>query len=464
MRRVAAILLVVVLSGCSVSRREGPPPKPPEDPYRVERVGKAKELGRKVLDQARREYGLVTDEEVVSLVQEVGREIVEASGGVPSTYHFFVVKEDMINAFAVPGGYIFLFDGLLKDLNGVDALAGVLAHEVGHVARNHFYDRRIEATNIATLAAVILASMAGGGRVAAPLAQAVNITQQLRYSRENEREADFFAIKALEKGGYSLDGLYEFFKVLSRYERTSPDVPPYLSTHPGVSERMAMIATAMEREGGRRGYGRKGRWDWGRVLTLLYAKDVEGLTPLLRRLEGIEGPLGEERKTYIEALYHLKKGHYRKAISLYRRLLELNPGRAIYHSDLAEAYLKLEDYGPAREEAMKALSLSKVLHSPYITLAVAEQAAGHHSEAIRHLKEAEKLSPESPTVHYRLAISYRSLKDRAREAYHLGRYFRLKFEPEQAFLHLKRALSLAGDGELALKIRREMDELLREGV
>ena len=461
MRRVVTLLLVVALSGCGISRRTEPPPEVQEDPYRIERISRTKELGRKVLDQAKEEYGLVTDEEVIALVQEVGREIVEASGGVPSTYHFFVVKEEKINAFALPGGYIFLFDGLLKNLSSVDALAGVLAHEVGHVSRNHFYDRRIEIANIATLAAVVLASMAGGGRVAAPLAQAVNITQQLKYSREHEREADFFAIKVLRQSGYSPDGLYDFFRILSPYERTSPDVPPYLSTHPGVSERMAMIATAMKKGGGT--YRHKREWDWGRVLTILYTRDPDGLSLLIKRLER-GGALEEERRKYLTALYALKKGRYREAISLYREVVKLNPKEPIYHSDLAEAYLRLKQYSLAKAEAMEAIEISKALASPYLTLAVVEQAAGRHAEAIQYLKEAERLSPERPSIHYRLALSYRYLKDRAREAYHLGRYFRLKFEPDQALLHLKRALSTTGDRELAVKIRREMEEIMREGV
>lgn len=463
MRQFFIILLAIALSSCGVSRRAEPPSKPREDPYRVERISKAKELGRKVLEKAKREYGLVTDEEVVSLVEEVGRDIVEASGGIPSTYHFFVVKEDKINAFAVPGGYIFLFDGLLKDLDSVDALAGVLAHEVGHVSRNHFYDRRIEITNIATLAAVILASMAGSGRVAGPIAQAINITQKLRYSRENEREADFFAIKTLRKSNYSLHGLYNFFRTLSLYERTSPDVPPYLSTHPGVSERMAMIAMAMKKEE----VGRKGkrRWDWGRILTILHARDVEDLSLLLKRIERNEGPLSDERRTYLKALYALKRGHYKDAIPLYKKVIRLNPEEAIYHSDLAEAYLKLERYDLAAEEARKALSISRALASPYLAIAIIEQAEENYKEAIQYLMEAERLSPENPSIYYRLAISYRYLKDRAREEYYLGRYLRLKFEPEQAFFHFKRALSMAGDDrELTIKIRREMDEILREGV
>ncbi len=468
MRKALTILLIAVLAGCTSSPRPRPPQDSKKDPYSIKEIGKSKELGRRTLEEAKRNYGLAMDEEVLSLVREVGRDVVEAGGGIPSTYHFFVIREDKVNAFALPGGYIFLFDGLLKELDGVDGLAGVLAHEVGHVKRNHFYDRRIEITNMATLAAVILAGMAGVVGPAGTLAQAINITKQLSYSREHEREADFFAVRTLEKAGYSLEGMYNFFRTLSLQERTSPDLPPYLSTHPGVTERMSFVAMAMERQRGKgpsKGHG----VDWGRIITILYAREPEGLPLLLKHLERLEGPLGKERRTYIKALYNLKKGMYREAIGIYRDLVAMDPENPIYHADLAEAYLKLEDYGPAEKEAREAIDIVERRHLkkmalPYAILGTIERIRGDLDGAIRDLKEAERISPERPSIHYQLALTYRDLKDAAREEYHLGLYLRYRFEPEQAFLHLKRALSLSREERLSSKIRRELEEILREGV
>ncbi|MFQ5900643.1 MAG: M48 family metalloprotease, partial [Thermodesulfobacteriota bacterium] len=231
--RKTTIILITLLLGCA----NGTLPRRPDKTLQLEHLDKNKELGKKILQVARQEYTFVKDYEVVTLVNKIGGEIVEAIGEDPTTYHFFVIKNNQINAFAIPGGYIFIFDGLLKKLDSIDALAGVLAHEIAHVRRNHFFKdaRKIGVIDMATMAAIILAGLAGGDNVAtSAVAQAANITLKLKYSRQNEEEADFFAIKFLQQTQYDPAGLYDFFKTLALYQRFSFDetIPPYLLTHP----------------------------------------------------------------------------------------------------------------------------------------------------------------------------------------------------------------------------------------
>ena len=175
--------------------------------------------------------------EVVKLVNSVGRRIVKTIGANPDSYHFFVVRENQPNAFAIPGGYIFIFDGLLLQLRDEEELAGVLAHEIAHVERNHFFKdaKKVAALDIATIAAILLG---GGSPAALTIAGAANLDIRLQFSRDNETEADSYAPRYRERGGYSSEGLLNFFDSLIRYERFNPQtVPAYASTHPGLGER-----------------------------------------------------------------------------------------------------------------------------------------------------------------------------------------------------------------------------------
>ncbi len=161
--RYVTILVLSFLTGCAEVLQSTKPDVVPEVEHEVEYVDKNKELGKRFVQAARREFTFVKDYEVVTLVNKVGRDILEANGIDPTTYHFLVVKKNQLNAFAIPGGYIFVFDGLLKKLVSIDALAGVLAHEIAHVKQDHFFkdSKKVGAINLATMAAVILAGLAG---------------------------------------------------------------------------------------------------------------------------------------------------------------------------------------------------------------------------------------------------------------------------------------------------------------
>src|SRR4030066_1646615 len=228
-----SIFMVFLLLGCTsypAARKEASPPP-------------SKEMGRAFVREALQHYQFVKDPDVVNLVNSVGRRIVSKVGANPDSYHFFVVRENQPNAFAIPGGYIFIFDGLLLQLRDEGELAGVLAHEIAHVERSHFFkdDKKIAALDIATIAAILLS---GGNPAALTLAGAANLDIRLQFSRDNEREADSYAMRYLERGGYSSEGLPNFFDSLIRYERFNPQsVPAYASTHPGIEERRYRVAS-----------------------------------------------------------------------------------------------------------------------------------------------------------------------------------------------------------------------------
>lgn len=468
--RYVTIIVISLLTGCAEVLQNTKPDVFHEVEQEVEYVDRNKELGKRFMQAARREFTFVKDPEVVTLINKVGRDILEANGIDPATYHFLIVKKNQLNAFAIPGGFIFVFDGLLKKLGSIDALAGVLAHEIAHVEQDHFFkdSKKVGAINLATMAAVILAGLAGESSGAAGVvAHAANITAQLKFTRENEEEADLFAIKFLEKTHYNPAGLAEFFKTLSDYDRFKMEtaIPPYLSTHPGVIERRFMVESLVNKPSVKEDPQYSTVQDWERIVTLLSAENGEGNDRTQDHHDKDNGFLSEERKHYLNGLSALKSRQFKKALLAYQEAIKLNSNNSIYHADLATLYMDMGQVELAKEEALKSLNLSGDYASLYLVLGMIEQAEKNFEEAIEHLKKAEERASDNPSIQFQLARSYHAISESAKEKFHLGRYYRFKLEPEKAIRQFKKALALVEENEFfSQQIESEMRDLKREGL
>lgn len=155
-----------------------------------------------------------------------------------------IIDDDVLNAFAVPGGYIYVYTGLIKYLDKEDDLAGVLAHEIAHVDQRHSTQQLQKQYGIQMLLSVALGDNPGqleqiAGALAGNLAT-------LRFSRDDESEADAFSVRYLEETNYQCNAAFSFFeKILENQE--AGGTPTFLSTHPDPEDRIAEInATAEE--------------------------------------------------------------------------------------------------------------------------------------------------------------------------------------------------------------------------
>jgi len=205
-------------------------------------IQEERELGEEVNREVRREVDLLHDDVVDDYIRRIGARIVSAAGSQEFTYSFDVVEADQINAFALPAGYIYIHTETILQSKDVSELAGVLAHEVGHVAERHVAENynRAQGVSIGHQLAVITAAVLGGGAAA----QAVNLGGGLagmaylnQFTREAEREADAFAVEVLPRAGYDPRGLMTFFETLME-ESGGAEPPAFLSSHPATSERI----------------------------------------------------------------------------------------------------------------------------------------------------------------------------------------------------------------------------------
>lgn len=211
-------------------------------------------LGGEVMRQIRGDRDYLDDPEVVEYLNHLGDQLVAVSPTPYRHFEFFVVRDDSLNAFALPGGFIGVHTGLISAARSESELAGVLAHEIAHVTQNHIA-RIVDAqkgsalTSLAALAVAILASRSDNPDLAQAAmvgAQAMTMQRQLDFTREHEKEADRIGLQTLSESGYDPSGMATFFERLQTQGRLyESQAPAYLRTHPLTHERMADLQSRL---------------------------------------------------------------------------------------------------------------------------------------------------------------------------------------------------------------------------
>jgi predicted Zn-dependent protease len=206
------------------------------------------QLGAMIAKEMRDQNAVIADPEVTEYLQSVGTRLAAQSIDGGRGFHYVAVKDAAINAFAVPGGYVFINSGLILATVTESELAGVMAHETAHVTQHHIarFLRRQEQQSLvnaaAMLGAILLGAMAGGqaaeGGIVA--AQSMAAQQQINFTRDNEYEADRVGIGYMEGAGFDPKGMGDFFETLSRrYSLSTSWIPAMLLDHPVTTDRIA---------------------------------------------------------------------------------------------------------------------------------------------------------------------------------------------------------------------------------
>jgi predicted Zn-dependent protease len=211
----------------------------------------AQDYGAAMLRQMRALHMVVDDPLLDDYVNDLGYRLVAACARPRDHFAFFVAKDDEINAFAAPGGYIAVNSGLFVIAQSESELAAVLAHEIGHITQNHL-QRAFEASkkDAPLLALVLLGAIAAGsahnggdaGMAVLTGGQGLLQQKQINFTRKDETEADRVGIKTLANAGFDPDAMAEFFQRMEDVLSTgagSDDVPPLLQDHPVTTVRIS---------------------------------------------------------------------------------------------------------------------------------------------------------------------------------------------------------------------------------
>ncbi len=205
-----------------------------------------REWGKAGHEQVLKAFTPYENAELQQYVNRVGQRMVRAAGRGSFSYQFLVLDDPTINAFALPGGYIYVMRGLLTALANEAELAGILGHEIGHAALHHAAKQQTSAIgyNILTLGAAVAGAAAGEGGKVGVAASSLFSQIMLGYSREYEFEADEFGLFALHKAGYDPRAFTQFMRFLNLKNRLEGVAyHGFQSTHPETQERIVRADT-----------------------------------------------------------------------------------------------------------------------------------------------------------------------------------------------------------------------------
>lgn len=205
------------------------------------------EIGRRADPEIQKRYGVLDDPALQAYVGSVGRRLADAPGVRTYPYRFLVVDSPEVNAFALPGGYVYVTRGMLAALTSEAELAGVLGHEIGHVSNRDGAKQLTKGLGLQVLTLGLAVVSPGGRGNAGAWIQVMSQLSTLillGYSRENELEADAAAIDYLHGAGYDPQGVPRVLRRLRQRERFGGvTYPGVLSTHPDSATRIARAET-----------------------------------------------------------------------------------------------------------------------------------------------------------------------------------------------------------------------------
>ncbi|HSN34302.1 MAG TPA: M48 family metalloprotease, partial [Ideonella sp.] len=232
--------------------------------------------GAKQHRQVLADYGAVQDAKLQAYVGDIGRRLAQHSHRPGLEWHFTVLDSDEVNAFALPGGYVYVTRGIMAYMESEADLAGVMGHEIGHVTARHGAQRetRAQVAGLGVLAATILGAAIGVGDLASELSQNVAAGYVAHYSREQESQADRLGAEYLARAGYDPHNMVDVIQVLKDQERFAADLARsegrqpdegagWLASHPSSDQRLAdmrAVATQYSGQPGHYGDDRRARY------------------------------------------------------------------------------------------------------------------------------------------------------------------------------------------------------------
>lgn len=391
-------------------------------------------LGQTILNELRNALELSDDVVVNSYLNEIGYRLVATLNQEEAyPYYFFGVKDNSINAFALPGGFVGVNMGLVLASTSESELAAVLAHEVSHISQHHIarmYERGGQVT-IASVAGLIAAAIistqnveAGTGALAATLAGSAQ--SMINFTRENEKEADAMGMEALAKAGFDPQGMPSFFQRMGQSTRyyDNGSMPEFLRTHPLTESR---LVAARERAAS---YPYRQVPDSqsyhlikARIQAMSLSSAGQARTYFKKQLDN-KTYANEASAQYGYALALLASGDEHKALQILTSLTEQYPNQSLFQLALSEAEYVIGKHSQSKQRLATALGNHPRSHA--LTLAYAERLlqTDDAKQAVVLLNHHALLFPK-PETYRLLAQAYSATKQpqfahMAQAEYHLS--------------------------------------------
>jgi predicted Zn-dependent protease len=408
-------------------------------------TGEERKLGREFALTARQRLAVVDAPDVTDYLNGIGQRIVQKLERADFTYQFTVVRDPRINAFAVPGGYVYVHSGLLVTAHSDDEVAGVLAHEIAHVHARHVA-RQQEKTQLLSYATLLGTLLTVIQPAAGALASAASQAVRLQYIREFEQEADYLGARYVRAAGYDPRGMLDFFKQLADQQRNATAaVPPYLQTHPLTDERLTNLEAALKTHQWSKGPHLPASFGLQRAQAVLRVRQeppADVLTTYRRLRDARPGdPLAE----YLLGIVSLETGQLEEAERALRTAHEM--GRDEAQRELGALALRRRDAAEAREVLGAYLERHPGDASATLDLAKAHEALGDREAALTAYERAVTLAPGHEMAHRNYGLLAGRDGRTAPGFYHLATAARLAGSYESALQQYSRAAALLPAGD-----------------
>ena len=349
---------------------------------------------------------IIEDPVVHDYVQGVVDRIVKTLPPQPYKFPANVVLHNSLNAFAAPGGFVFVFSGLIMNLNHESELAGVLSHEIAHVTQRHIAGRMergrvISMASLLGVVAGVAAGLAGGGNAGGAAmmgSMAAGSSAMLNYSRLDEDDADRFGLRYLVAAGYNPKGLGGAFEVIkSQNWGGGSAVPTYLSTHPDLDVRLSRLRADIQTMPAELTKRKEDDGRFRRVKALLWARHGDAA-----HAEQIFAKGGDKDAVSLmgRGMLAARQNRVRDAEGFFQSALRLAPDDALI---LREAgifeYTKGGDMRRARTYLEKALRLYPGDFYGLFFYARILDDSGDRAGAQQRYREVLRFVPEDSEVH-----------------------------------------------------------------
>jgi|TARA_B100001094_G_scaffold155254_2_gene150272 predicted Zn-dependent protease len=314
-------------------------------------------LGRQFLRDLKRETPILYDPIVQEWTELFVYKIGEQSKVNKKAFELILIEDNSLNAFAAPGGIIGVNAGLFKYSDNEAQFASVISHELAHLSQRHFARQILEGSDrsnqsLATVLASIVVAVATSSPAAVIGGQGILASQQLRFSRLYETEADREGYVTLQKSGYDTVEMSEMFKNMQEVRRLSGDnMPEFLLTHPITTRR---ITESRERAREYPSPGKKDSFNFK-----LIKKRVKYLMTDNLSIRAFEKEIGEkDEDIYFRALIEKKKLNFTRSIDLLKDLEAKHPDNLIIKTSLAEVYTESGNIRKSKDFTSELLAVS----------------------------------------------------------------------------------------------------------
>ena len=432
-------------------------------------VQQEEELSREFLKVIDKHFELIDDPIIVNYLNNIGNKIIATLPPQPFKYQFYIIKQDDYNAFASPAGHIFFNSGLLMALENEEELAGIVAHEIAHVVSRHI-SRNIERSKkigMLTLAGVAAGILLGAGG-AAEAANAVTVGSvaagqsiALKYSREDESQADQLGLDCMARAGYHGKGLISVLnKLRSKQWFGENEIPSYLMTHPTSKERMAFIDTWLEQN--EFAAPNIDPYEFDRAHSWLIAMHGDESEAFKKFQEDVKKDSSNPLGHYGYGLVLARSGNRKDAVDHLKEALVHRVFDPYILKDLGRVYFLEGRYTEASNVLKGTANIAKNDPECLFYLGRAQMELGHLAEAATIFEDLVSLRPDYEQTFYYLGQTYGKMGKLGDAHYHLGIYYNKKKNFQNALFHLNRALEKTDDPSKKATIENMLEKIQKK--